>query len=285
MKKIASILILASFMLAFAACDVAKTDNNGESIATESSTFTSVAVEEIQTTEETTTEAVTTKEITAEETTAEGSTAEKSTTVEITTVEITTEEITTEETTAEETTAEEITTEEITAEEATTEAVITEETTTEEATTEEATTEETTESPYLAPDFTVYDYEGNAVKLSDFRGKPIVLNFWARNCIYCTMEMPDFQAAYEKYGEDVVFLMVCFTSFSNKGVEYERAYVDENGYTFPVYYDTEDSAVRKYGINSIPQTFFINSKFDLYTYIPGMASAELLEQCIGYILE
>ena len=149
----------------------------------------------------------------------------------------------------------------------------------------ETRTEETTESPYLAPDFTVYDANGNLVKLSDFRGRPIVLNFWARDCIYCTMEMSDFQAAYEKYGEDVVFLMVCFTSFSNKGVEYEKEYIDENGYTFPVYYDTINSAVSKYGINSIPQTFFINSKFDLYTYIPGMASTELLEQCIGYIIE
>ena len=145
--------------------------------------------------------------------------------------------------------------------------------------------EETTESPYLAPDFTVYDYEGNAVKLSDFRGKPIVLNFWARDCIYCTMEMPEFQAAYEKYGDRVVFLMVDFTSFSGKGIAYEKEYIDDNGYTFPVYYDTKNSAVSKYGINSIPQTFFINSKFDLYTYIPGMASAELLEQCIGYIIE
>jgi peroxiredoxin len=145
--------------------------------------------------------------------------------------------------------------------------------------------EETTESPYLAPDFTVYDYEGNEVKLSDFRGKPIVLNFWARNCGYCTMEMPDFQAAYDKYGDKVVFLMVCFTSFSNRGVEYEKEYIDQNGYTFPVYYDTENSAVSRYGINSIPQTFFINSDFDLYTYMPGMIFAELLEQCIGYIIE
>ena len=145
--------------------------------------------------------------------------------------------------------------------------------------------EETTESPYIAPDFTVYDYEGNEVKLSDFRGKPIVLNFWARNCGYCTMEMPDFQAAYDKYGDKVVFLMVCFTSFSNRGVEYEKEYIDQNGYTFPVYYDTENSAVSRYGINSIPQTFFINSDFDLYTYIPGMASEALLEQCIGYIIE
>ena len=149
----------------------------------------------------------------------------------------------------------------------------------------ESTEESETESPYLAPDFTVYDSEGNKVKLSDFRGKPIVLNFWARDCIYCTREMPDFQEAYEKYGDRVVFLMVCFTSFSGRGVEYEREYIDDNGYTFPVYYDTENSAVSRYGINSIPQTFFINSDFDLYTYIPGMASATALETCIGYILE
>ena len=149
-------------------------------------------------------------------------------------------------------------------------------------------TEEETEeyvSPYLAPDFTVYDIEGNEVKLSDYRGRPIVLNFWARDCIYCTREMPDFEAAYKKYGDRVVFLMVCFTGFSGKGIDYEQEYITDNGYTFPVYFDTKNSAVSKYGINSIPQTFFINSDFDLYTYIPGMASAESLETCIGYILE
>ena len=152
---------------------------------------------------------------------------------------------------------------------------------------EEITEEETEEyvSPYLAPDFTVYDLDGNEVKLSDYRGRPIVLNFWARDCIYCTMEMADFQSAYEKYGDEVEFLMVCFTSFSGKGIEYEQEYITDNGYTFPVYFDTKNSAVSKYGINSIPQTFFINRDFDLYTYIPGMASAESLEACIGYILE
>lgn len=149
----------------------------------------------------------------------------------------------------------------------------------------EIDTEEETVSPYLAPDFTVYDVNGNEVKLSDYRGKPIVLNFWARDCIYCTREMPDFQKMYEKYGDRVEFLMVCFTSFSNRGIEYEKEYIETNGYTFQVYYDTSDSAVSAYGISSIPQTFFIDSNFDLYTYIPGMASEESLETCIGYILK
>jgi len=149
----------------------------------------------------------------------------------------------------------------------------------------ESKTESETESPYLAPDFTVYDYEGNAVKLSDYRGKPIVLNFWSRGCKYCMEEMPDFQAAYDKYKDEVVFLMVCHVGFANVGVEYEQEIIDEKGYTFPVYYDTNRDAINKYGIRSLPITYFINRDFDLYTYIPGMASAEYLNKGIEMILE
>ena len=53
---------------------------------------------------------------------------------------------------------------------------------------------------FPAMDFTVYDAEGNAVKLSDFFGKPIVLNFWASWCGPCKSEMPDIEAAYQEYG-------------------------------------------------------------------------------------
>lgn len=58
-----------------------------------------------------------------------------------------------------------------------------------------------------APDFTAVDGEGNEVRLSDYQGKPVVLNFWATWCGYCKEEMPDFQTAFEKY-PDVQFLMV-----------------------------------------------------------------------------
>ena len=60
---------------------------------------------------------------------------------------------------------------------------------------------------YTAPDFTVTDENGKEVKLSDFKGKPAVLNFWATWCYYCKEEMPDFNTAYKKYPE-VQFLMV-----------------------------------------------------------------------------
>ena len=157
-----------------------------------------------------------------------------------------------------------------------------------EAPTEKQTEEESESeyvSPYLAPDFTVYDINGKAVKLSDFRGQPIVLNFWARGCIYCVKEMPDFQAAYEKYGDEVVFLMVCHVGFNNTTPAYEQKLLDSNGYTFPAYYDTSHEAVYAYGINTLPWTWFIDREFDLYTYIRGMATAESLEYCIQLILQ
>ena len=70
--------------------------------------------------------------------------------------------------------------------------------------TQPAETEATegTEADYAAPDFTMYDLEGNPVKLSDFEGKPAILNFWASWCGPCKSEMPDIEAAYQKYGED-----------------------------------------------------------------------------------
>lgn len=142
-----------------------------------------------------------------------------------------------------------------------------------------------TDSPYLAPDLTVYDLEGNPVTLSSFRGKPIVLNFWSSGCGPCRNEMPHFQNAYEKYGDDVVFLMVDCIGFFGETVESGSKFVSDQGYTFPVYYDTAHNALGVYISNSLPYTFFIDRNFDLYTYIPGMADAEVLEECIGMILK
>ena len=68
--------------------------------------------------------------------------------------------------------------------------------------------EQITEEIPLAPDFTVEDTDGNKYKLSDFRGKPVIVNFWASWCGPCKMEMPDFEELYKQYGEEINFLMV-----------------------------------------------------------------------------
>ena len=59
-----------------------------------------------------------------------------------------------------------------------------------------------------AMDFTVYDENDHEVKLSDYKGKPIVVNFWASWCPPCKREMPNFEKMYEKYGNDITFLII-----------------------------------------------------------------------------
>ena len=109
-----------------------------------------------------------------------------------------------------------------------------------------------------APDFTVYDAEGNPVKLSDFFGKPIVLNFWASWCGPCRMEMPHFEKAYQEMGEDIQFVMVNMT-IDRETQQSAQDFLDETGYTFPVLFDTTGDAAIAYGTYSLPMSVFIDA--------------------------
>ena len=174
-----------------------------------------------------------------------------------------------------------------TTEPSTTEAPSTEPST--EASTEaptEATTESATEAPDLsAPDFTVYDAEGNAVKLSDYFGKPIVLNFWASWCGPCKMEMPYFEAVYEEIGDQVQFLMVNSTDGSSETVETASTYIAEQGYTFPVFYDTGFEASINYQAFSLPTTYFISAEGELIAKATGSIDKDTLLYGISMIWE
>ncbi len=142
-----------------------------------------------------------------------------------------------------------------------------------------------TEPEYpMAPDFTVTDGEGNRVSLSDFRGKPVVLNFWASWCPPCKREMPDFETVYRAYGEQVHFLMVNMTDGDRETVELAKAHIESNGYTFPVYFDTAFSAATAYSVYSIPTTYFIDAEGHVITYAAGAIDADTLQRAIGMIL-
>ena len=136
-----------------------------------------------------------------------------------------------------------------------------------------------------APDFTVTDQDGNEVKLSDFFGKPIVLNFWASWCGPCQYEMPDFEEAYKTYGEEVEFLMVNLTDGYSETVSSAKAFMEDTGYTFPVYFDTLSEGFKAYQVYSIPCTYFLNSNGSIVTKHPGMITADALQQGIDLIRE
>ena len=134
-----------------------------------------------------------------------------------------------------------------------------------------------------APDFTVYDEEGNAYLLSDILGEPIVLNFWASWCPPCKAEMPHFNEMYGEVSDGVRFLMVDLVDGQRETVAKGRAFIEEMGYTFPVYYDTRGEAASAYGISSIPTTVFIGADGNIADTYTGMMDKKALLDRISLI--
>ena len=143
---------------------------------------------------------------------------------------------------------------------------------------------EATQQPLMqAPDFTVYDIDGKEVKLSDFFGKPIVVNFWASWCGPCKMEMPDFEEKFLELDGEVNFLMVNMTDGARETVEIAADFIAQQGYTFPVFYDTASSAAMTYGVYSLPTTYFIDAEGHAIAQATGAIDGETLQRGLDMI--
>lgn len=149
----------------------------------------------------------------------------------------------------------------------------------------DAEADDTSSQRQQAVDFTVFDAEGQEVKLSDFFGKPVVVNFWATWCGYCKQEMPDFQEVYEEYKDQVHFLMIQSTDGSRETKEMGEAYIQEEGYSFPVYYDENREAVYVYSVYSLPTTILLDAEGRVAAYNPGLVEKEPLTAAIETLLE
>ena len=135
--------------------------------------------------------------------------------------------------------------------------------------------------PIEAPDFTFYNNQQEKVKLSDYRGKAVILNFWASWCPPCKREMPDFQEAYDKYGQQVEFLMVNLTDGQRETVDSANKFISDSGYTFPVYYDNDMEGAYTYDLRSVPRTVVIDADGNIVNIYYSMVDYNTLESAIS----
>lgn len=132
----------------------------------------------------------------------------------------------------------------------------------------------TQQEKIMAPDFMLEDLDGNSVKLSDYRGKIVILNFWAVWCKYCKIEMPDLNelnSELEKEG-DTVILTVDVQETEDTVSEY----LTSNNISLKVLMDKDGAVAQQYGISGYPTTFILNMDGSLYTYISGATDKKTL---------
>lgn len=142
------------------------------------------------------------------------------------------------------------------------------------------------EEKNMAKDFIVYDENLKAVKLSDFKGTPVVVNFWASWCPPCKSEMPSFNEMSKKYNEDeVTILMVNLTDGQRETISRAKQFIKDNNYNMKVLFDNKMDAANIYNISSIPRTIFIDKDGYIVKDDLGAITKEELENQIKLLLE
>ena len=133
----------------------------------------------------------------------------------------------------------------------------------------------------MAPDFTLKDLEGNSAKLSDYRGKIVIVNFWAVWCKYCKLEMPDLNELDKelKKGDEAVILAIDV----QEPADTVKKYLTSNDFGLKALLDEDGSIAQSYGISGYPTTFVINPDGSVYTYKTGQTDKATLLKVIGMI--
>lgn len=130
-----------------------------------------------------------------------------------------------------------------------------------------------------APDFELPDVNGDLVRLSDFHGRPVVLNFWATWCAPCRLEMPELERARAEFGESGPAVL---TVNQGESAEQVDAFFDEVGLTLPALLDSKGDVGAAYGAFFLPMTVIVDSDGVVAAIHRGMISRDELN---GYLSE
>ncbi|MBA4601929.1 TlpA family protein disulfide reductase [Thermoactinomyces mirandus] len=143
--------------------------------------------------------------------------------------------------------------------------------------------DESPQEKMKAPDFTLQTLDGKTVQLSKNGGKPSLINFWASWCPPCKVEMPYIQKAYEKYGNQVNFMMVNLTAMDDKAKM--EQFLKEGSYDFPVLLDETGKVGEMYQAFSIPTTYIVDENGIIINHIMGAMSESQLTEIMEKISE
>ncbi len=108
----------------------------------------------------------------------------------------------------------------------------------------------------LAPDFTLADMQGNQVTLSQFRGKVVLLNFWATWCPPCREEMPSMEQLHQRYKDQGLVMLA--VNVEEDGYQAVSRFLEGKNYTFPILLDRENNVQNAYKVFRFPETFVID---------------------------
>ncbi|MFT9846672.1 peroxiredoxin family protein [Aneurinibacillus sp. REN35] len=130
----------------------------------------------------------------------------------------------------------------------------------------------------MAPDFVLKAMDGTEKKLSDFRGKKVIVNMWATWCPPCRAEMPDMQKFYEKNKQKGIEIVAINLTQSEKNKNSVPAFIQEFGLTFPVFLDEKSEIANTFQVQAIPTSYIIDSNGIIHQAITGPMDYDTMEK-------
>lgn len=133
----------------------------------------------------------------------------------------------------------------------------------------------------LAPEISLLSLAGEPMQLSDLRGKPVIINFWATWCAPCRAETPELQDLHRERGDEVIIFSVNATAQDQGDI---AGFVEEFGVTFPVVLDSDGVAFKDYKVIGLPTTVFVGADGIINEVFTGPVNRAYMESKIPELL-